>query len=126
MPTWSALYLASEWLIRIVMLVWVPQKRSPEAARTWLLFIFVLPPSFAQLKERLVKRGLDDPDVISRRLAMARKEIRAYPQFDYLIVNDKLETAQKELEAIILGERCRLQRRQKGVIPILRSFSEPE
>jgi guanylate kinase len=90
------------------------------------LFIFVLPPSFAQLKERLVKRGKDAPDVISRRLAMARKEIRAYPQFDYLIVNDTLETAKQELEAIILSERCRLQRRQKGVIPILRSFTEPE
>jgi guanylate kinase len=89
------------------------------------LFIFVLPPSFAQLKERLVKRGQDDPDTIGRRLAMARKEIRAYPQFDYLIVNDQLETAKQELSAIILSERCRLLRRQKGVIPILRSFTEP-
>ncbi len=90
------------------------------------LFIFVLPPSFAQLKQRLVKRGQDDPDVISQRLAMARKEIRAYPQFDYIIINDALETAQQELEAIFISERCRLHRRQKGIIPILRSFTEPE
>ncbi|MGB2905846.1 MAG: guanylate kinase [Candidatus Aminicenantaceae bacterium] len=90
------------------------------------LFIFVLPPSFAQLKQRLVKRGQDDPDVISQRLAMARKEIRAYPQFDYIIINDALETAQQELEAIIISERCRLHRRQKDIIPILRSFTEPE
>jgi guanylate kinase len=90
------------------------------------LFIFVLPPSFAQLKQRLVKRGQDDPEVISQRLAMARKEIRAYPQFDYIIINDALETAQQELEAIIISERCRLHRRQKDIIPILRSFTEPE
>ncbi|MFA9453706.1 MAG: guanylate kinase [Candidatus Aminicenantaceae bacterium] len=90
------------------------------------LFIFFLPPSFAQLKQRLVKRGQDDPDVISQRLAMARKEIRAYPQFDYIIINDALETAQQELEAIVISERCRLHRRQKDIIPILRSFTEPE
>jgi len=90
------------------------------------LFIFVLPPSFAQLKQRLVKRGQDDPESISQRLAMARKEIRAYPQFDYIIINEALETAQQELEAIIISERCRLLRRQKGIIPILRSFTEPE
>ncbi len=90
------------------------------------LFIFVLPPSFAQLKERLVKRGQDAPDIISKRLGMARKEIRSYPQFDYLIVNKTLDTAKQELEAIILSERCRLLRKQKEVIPILRSFTEPE
>lgn len=90
------------------------------------LFIFILPPSFSQLKERLVKRGQDAPDVISRRLAMARKEIRAYPQFDYIIINETLETAKRELESIIVSERCRLLKRQKSIIPILRSFAEPE
>ncbi|MFC2141529.1 guanylate kinase [Acidobacteriota bacterium] len=90
------------------------------------LFIFILPPSFSQLKERLVKRGKDAPDVISMRLAMARKEIRSYPQFDYIIINETLETAKREIESIILSERCRLKKRQKGIIPILRSFAEPE
>ena len=90
------------------------------------LFIFILPPSFPQLKERLVKRGKDAPDVISMRLAMARKEIRAYPQFDYIIINETLETAKRELESIIVSERCRLKKRQKSIIPILRSFAEPE
>ena len=89
-------------------------------------FVFVLPPSFAQLKERLEKRGQDSQDVIRARLDTARKEIRAYPQFDYIIVNDSLETAQRELESIVLSERCRLKIRQKSIIPILRSFSESE
>src|SRR5450756_1057250 len=43
MPYWSTLYLASEWAIRFVMLVYVPQQRTAAAARTWLLLIFLLP-----------------------------------------------------------------------------------
>ena len=43
MITWSEVYYASEWLIRLVMLFYVPNRRSPAAARTWLLLIFLLP-----------------------------------------------------------------------------------
>jgi hypothetical protein len=43
MKDWSLLYLISEWAIRFVMLIYVPQKRSAAASRTWLLFIFLLP-----------------------------------------------------------------------------------
>lgn len=90
------------------------------------LFIFVLPPSYEELKRRLETRGQDSQDVIRTRLDTARKEIRAYPQFDFIIVNDSLESAQRELESIVLSERCRLKIRQKSIIPILRSFSESE
>src|SRR5579864_3336370 len=41
--TWAALHLATDWLIRLVMLVYVPQRRSPAAARSWLLLIFIFP-----------------------------------------------------------------------------------
>ncbi|MGC3966025.1 MAG: hypothetical protein QM775_01230 [Pirellulales bacterium] len=40
---WSELFYASEWIVRLVMLVYVPQRRSPAAARSWLLLIFLLP-----------------------------------------------------------------------------------
>ena len=43
MMDWSLLYLITEWSIRLVMFIYVPQRRSPAAARTWLLFIFLLP-----------------------------------------------------------------------------------
>ena len=43
MLTWASAYYLSEWLIRLVMLVYVPNRRSPAAARTWLLLIFLLP-----------------------------------------------------------------------------------
>lgn len=90
------------------------------------VFIFVLPPSFTRLKERLINRGSDPPETVRRRLAAARKEVRAYSQFDYIVINDQIEAAQRDLAAILRSERCRLKRSQKNIIPILRSFMEAE
>ncbi len=90
------------------------------------VFIFVLPPSFPELRRRLEDRGDERPDAIERRLELARKEIRSYPMFNYVILNDKLGHAVKELEAIILSSRCCLNCRRKEMMPILRSFSEEE
>jgi guanylate kinase len=88
------------------------------------IFIFVLPPQYEELKKRLKSRGQDKPQDIKKRLEMAKKEIRSYPMFDYIIINDKLEDAVKELKSIILSQRCLLDVRQKEIIPILQSFSE--
>jgi len=90
------------------------------------VFIFVLPPSFEELRRRVKERGEDSPEMIQKRLELARKDIRSYPMFDYIIVNDKLERAVEELEAIILSLRCRLDSRRKEIMPILRNFSEEE
>lgn len=88
------------------------------------VFIFILPPLFEELKARLEKRGQESPDSIKERLEVARKDIRFYPDFDYIIINAKLKKASKELEAIILSTRCRLDVKKKEIVPILRSFSE--
>ena len=88
------------------------------------VFIFILPPLFEELKARLEKRGQESPDSIKERLEVARKDIRFYPDFDYIIINAELKKASKELEAIILSTRCRLDIKKKEIIPILRSFSE--
>jgi len=87
------------------------------------VFIFIFPPSYRELKQRLRKRGLDKTDVIKKRLEVAKKEIREYPVFDYIIINDDLEPAVKELVSIILSKRCLLESRLKEIVPILRSFS---
>ncbi len=87
------------------------------------VFIFILPPIFEELKRRLEERGQEDLASIEKRLEIARKDIRFYPQFDYIIINDKLDKASKELEAIILSTRCRLDSQKKEIMPILRSFS---
>jgi guanylate kinase len=90
------------------------------------VFIFVLPPSFHELRRRLEDRGDEKPDAVKKRLELARREIRSYPMFNYIILNDKLDHAVKELEAIILSSRCCLNCRRKEIMPILRSFSEEE
>jgi guanylate kinase len=88
------------------------------------VFIFILPPLFEELKERLEERGQESPASIKERLEVARKDIRFYPHFDYIIINDELKKAVNELEAIILSTRCRLDIKKKEITPILRSFSE--
>jgi guanylate kinase len=86
------------------------------------VFIFVLPPMFQVLRERLESRGQDRPEEIAARLRNAKWEIRAYPEFDFVIVNDRLEQAVLELKSILISHRCRLETRQKEIVPILRSF----
>jgi guanylate kinase len=88
--------------------------------------IFVLPPSFQELKQRLERRGDERKEVMEGRLEMAKKEIRAYPGFDFIIVNDRLEDALDELKSIIISSKCRLEMRQKEIVPILRSFFEED
>jgi guanylate kinase len=88
------------------------------------VFIFIFPPSYEELKKRLEARGQESAESIEERLEVARKDIRAYPQFDYIIVNDDLERAIKSLESIIRSVRCSLESKKKEIVPILQSFSE--
>lgn len=78
-------------------------KKRPDA-----VMIFVAPPSFEALEERLCGRGTECADAVCARLETARKELAFQNKFDYLIVNDDLETAGRELAAIFVAERCRI------------------
>jgi guanylate kinase len=79
--------------------------------------IFVLPPSRTELESRLRKRSLSEnvhaEEVIRRRLDTARREIENYPNYDYILINDRLEQSVDQLQAIVLGERIR----RSGDIP---------
>ena len=75
------------------------------------VLVFILPPSMAELERRLRRRATDSPEAISRRLAMATKELEHFAQYDYLVVNDNLETALKELSSIYVAARCARSRR---------------
>ena len=81
--------------------------------------IFILPPSTATLRARLIKRGQDDAAVIETRLAEARGEMAHHGEFDYLLVNDRFEEALEELSAITRAERCRRLRRATVLQPLL-------
>lgn len=88
------------------------------------VYVFILPPRFQELKRRLENRAQDSRATIKSRLEEAKREIRCYPEFDFIIVNDQLENAVKELKAIIVSQNCRLDSRQKEIGPILQSFQE--
>jgi guanylate kinase len=67
--------------------------------------VFVLPPSLAVLRQRLLGRG-DGDDAVSRRMRDARTEIAHFNEYDYVIVNDDREQAIRQLEAIVHAARC--------------------
>jgi guanylate kinase len=75
------------------------------------VMIFVLPPSLADLEERLRGRGTDSEDRIRVRLENARREIALKHEYDYAVVNDDLEAATRKVAAIIEAETCRASRR---------------
>jgi guanylate kinase len=74
------------------------------------IFIFILPPSWKELKRRLALRKTEPAAALEERLRKARLETADGRWYDYLIVNKELEKAQKELEAIIRAEHCRRER----------------
>ena len=80
--------------------------KCPDAA-----LIFIIPPSFEELSRRLHGRNTDDEDVINGRLKQAREEYKQIPNYDYLVVNDKVPEAVAEIEAILLAHECRTQNR---------------
>ena len=73
--------------------------------------IFILPPSLDELRRRLQRRGTETKESLELRYRNALREIEAYPQFDYLVVNDDLERAVETLVGIVLAERARRTRR---------------
>ncbi len=73
-------------------------------------FIFVLPPSLEILEERLRNRGEMAPEELARRLAQGRAEVGEAHWYDFLVVNDHLEEALAQLQAIVLAGRCRTSR----------------
>jgi guanylate kinase len=74
------------------------------------VFVFILPPTLAELRARLDRRGFEAPDVIERRFNKAVDEIREAFWYDYILFNDKLADAISGLNAIYMAERHRLQR----------------
>ena len=79
-----------------------------------IVTVFILPPSLAELKNRLKRRAEDADEVIARRLAAARVEIDRWSEYDYVIVNDDLEDSFNSLRAILTAERRR-RARQTGL-----------
>jgi guanylate kinase len=89
---------------------WQGTQQILERAREDVVTIFILPPSMAELRSRLVRRAEDAPDVIAKRLANARDEIARWTVYDYVIVNDDLEKAYEAVRSILAAERLKRSR----------------
>jgi len=84
--------------------------------------IFVLPPSFEILERRLRGRSADSEAAMQKRLAAARAEVGCYADYDYVVINDRLEPTVVRLQEIIAAERSRMHRMKPVAEDIIRSF----
>ena len=85
--------------------------------------VFVMPPSFAELEQRLRGRSKDSEDTIQRRLQVAKQEVASYVDYDFVVINDELTTAVDRLRGIVLSERARLRWMRSEAENIVRTFS---
>ncbi|MDH6368234.1 guanylate kinase [Paenibacillus sp. VTT E-133280] len=72
------------------------------------IFVFLLPPSMDELKDRIRGRGTEHPDVIDHRMTVAEDEINLMQHYDYAVVNDEIDLACKRIESIIIAEHCKV------------------
>ncbi len=91
--------------------------RLPEAVS-----VFILPPSFEELKRRLRRRHSDASQAIEERLSAARQEITHWPEYDYLVVNDRLSAATQALKTVVRAARFRRLCQQDRALGISQTF----
>ena len=88
--------------------------------------IFILPPSYEVLRERLIARGTDSPEELAVRLRNAPEELRQYSAFDYVIINDEVKRAVNQLASIIYAERARCMRQEALVRQVIEKFKKEQ
>lgn len=89
---------------------WQGAQQLAQKAAADTVRVFILPPSAVVLEQRLIGRNQDGPDVIERRLAGAAAEIAHWADYDYVVVNEKLDASLDTLQAILAAERARPRR----------------
>lgn len=80
------------------------------------IFIFILPPSMEELKQRIINRGSETQESLMKRFKSAYKEINFVSRYNYAVVNDEVELAVEKLEAIISAEKCRVDRLKHSIL----------
>ncbi|HEY0173220.1 MAG TPA: guanylate kinase [Pyrinomonadaceae bacterium] len=109
----------------IVLEIDVQGARAVRKAMRSVVSVFILPPSFEVLRERLTARMTERPEELELRLANARGEVEQYRYFDYLILNDEVERAAAQLSAVVSAERARRRRQEWVARRVLASFGAP-
>lgn len=93
------------------------KQKMPEQA----VLVFVLPPDLATLRQRIINRGTETEDVIDKRFNESLNEIKLIGEYDYYVVNDELDDAVYDLQAIIMAERRRVPNK---IMPIVREYEK--
>ncbi|NLP36184.1 MAG: guanylate kinase [Firmicutes bacterium] len=88
------------------------------------VFIFLLPPSGAELRNRIVKRGTETQETLKKRLAAAKSEVELAYKYQYVIVNDRVEAACERISAIIKAEKMRVMRNQELIKALVEEVKE--
>ena len=107
----------------VVLVIDVQGARKVRARGLQTKAVFVMPPSFEVLEQRLRGRSKDSEAAIQRRLQVARDEVAAFTEYDFVVVNDEVSAAVDRLRGIVVSERARLQRMQAEAETIVRTFS---
>lgn len=98
---------------------WQGTQQLRDSARPDMASIFVLPPSIPELERRLHTRAEDDYETIHRRMAKVADELSHWSEYDYVVINDDLETAYSEVKTILTAERLKRER-QPGLPDFVR------
>jgi len=106
----------------VVLVIDVQGARKVRARGLPTRTVFVMPPAFGVLEQRLRGRSKDNEDAIQRRLQVAREEVAAFTEYDFVVVNDEVTAAVDRLRGIVVAERARLQRMQPEAETIIRTF----
>ena len=110
--------------VDVVLVIDVQGARQVRTRGIETVTVFVMPPSFDVLERRLRGRSKDSESAIQRRLAVARGEVAAFTEYDFVVVNDELTTAVDRLRSIVVSERARLLRMRGEADTIIRTFHD--
>jgi guanylate kinase len=106
----------------VVLVIDVQGARKVRARGVPHVGIFVLPPSYQVLERRLRGRSKDSEEAISRRLQVARDEVSAFEEYDYVVINDEFDSCVERMKSIVLAERSRLSCVRPEALEILKTF----
>jgi guanylate kinase len=106
----------------VVLVIDVQGARQVRSRGIETIGIFVLPPSAAILEQRLRGRSKDSEEQIRRRLEVACREVDEFSQYEYVVINDELDTAVERLEAIVRAERARVKVMRREAEKIIGTF----
>ena len=106
----------------VVLVIDVQGAKKVRATGLPHVAIFVLPPSYDVLEKRLRGRSKDSGEAIRRRLEVAREEVSAFEEYDYVVINDQLDSCVERIRSIVLAERSKLDCMRPKALEILRTF----